>query len=88
MKITFDNEKERECLEHILLDWIACCVEDPLGCEPVCRDESSSGCADCIHKCIKHQLNSNKLYFSAFGGEEYLENTSISDKFISKSNSF
>ena len=77
MKIEFESDKERECLEHILLDWICYCVEDPLGCEPACRDESSSSCNACIEETIKEQLRKNRFSFSAFGGEDYLQNEDI-----------
>lgn len=73
MKIEFENEQEKECLKHIFLDWLLHNGDiDVLGCAPVCRDASSPGCANCVEKIIKHQLESNKLNFRTFGGEERL----------------
>ena len=74
MKIEFENEQEKECLKHILLDWLLHNGDmDVLKCEPACRDESSPGCASCIEKAINYQLDEyNKLEFWPFGGEEWL----------------
>ena len=74
MKIEFENEQEKKCLKHILLDWFLHNGDtDVLGCDPACRDESSPGCASCIEKTIDYQLDKyNELEFWTFGGEEWL----------------
>lgn len=79
MKITFETEDEKVCLEHILSDWINYCIEDPLGCQPVCRDETSPSCRACISKEIREQLDNNMLDFAFLGGEEFIVNTDIED---------
>ena len=73
MKIKFENEKEKNCLAHILIDWfINSDIYDPLGCEPACRDESSPGCWDCIQKLINSELDNNELNLTTLGGVDYI----------------
>lgn len=74
LKIEFENEQEKECLKHILLDWLMHNGDtDVLGCEPACRNPSSPGCSHCVEELIDFQLNKlSKLKFWAFGGEEWL----------------
>lgn len=73
MKIEFDNEKEKEVLAHILLDWFTHNGDyDVLGCEPACRDPKSPGCEYCIKDLINYQLNKNKINFCWCGGEDWI----------------
>ena len=83
MKIEFENDKEKECLKHILFDWFMHNGDsDVLGCEPACRDESSPGCDWCINSVLDMWLNKySELKFWTFGGEDWIMQQSI-DKFL------
>lgn len=81
MKIEFKNEQEKECLKHILFDWLTHNGDlDVLGCEPACRNESSPGCDYCIKEMIDYQLDKyNKLEFWPYGGEEWLMQQKVNE---------
>ena len=73
MKIEFENDKEKETLSHILLDWFMHNGDlDVLGCEPACRNPESSGCEQCIKEMIDYQLDRNNLEFWSYGGEDWI----------------
>ena len=83
MKIEFENDKEKECLKHILFDWLMHNGDsDVLGCEPACRNLESPGCDWCIQDTINMWLDKySKLEFWTFGGENWLMQCGI-DKFL------
>lgn len=83
MKIEFQDDKEKECLKHILFDWLMHNGDfDVLGYEPACRNLESPGCDWCINDVLNMQLDKyNKLMFWAFGGEDWLMQQSV-DKYL------
>lgn len=85
MKIEFENEQEKECLKHILFDWLTHNGStDVLGCDPACRDESSPGCDWCIKNTIDMQFNKwNQLKFWCFGGEDWLMKHNV-ERYVNK----
>ena len=86
MKIEFKNDKEKETLSHILVDWFMHNGDDDvLGCQPCCRNPQSSGCEQCIKEMVDCQLDRNELEFWCYGGEDWIQKNDIS-KFLKLNN--
>ena len=83
MKLFFDKLKEgkkeqdeqKEALKHILYEFLRN-IDDPLGCEPACRDESSPGCDYCVKRALDEMFNENNINLDFFG-LDYIKNFEI-----------
>ena len=83
MKLVFDDyeeskkeqDKQKEVLKHILYEFIKN-IDDPLGCAPACRDESSPGCNYCVKKVLDEMFNENNIKLDFFG-LDYIKNFEI-----------
>ena len=64
MKISFNDKweaaEEKAILKHILFEFWRN-YDDPLGCEPACRDLSSPSCDACVERWIDKDLKNNEL---------------------------
>ena len=83
MKLFFDKLKEgkkeqneqKEALKHILYEFLRN-IDDPLGCEPACRDETSPSCSHCVKKVLDEMFNENNINLDFFG-LDYIKNFEI-----------
>ena len=83
MKLVFDDykeikkeqDKQKEALKHILYEFIRN-IDDPLACEPACRDESSPSCSYCVKQVLDEMFNENNINLDFFG-LDYIKNFEI-----------
>jgi len=83
MKLVFDNyeeskkeqDEQKEVLKYILYEFIRN-IDDPLACEPACRDETSPSCSYCVKKVLDEMFNENNINLDFFG-LDYIKNFKI-----------
>ena len=83
MKLIFDDyeegkkeqDKQKEVLKYILYEFIKN-TDDPLGCAPACRDESSPGCDYCVKRALDEMFEDNDIRLQDFG-LNYIKNFEI-----------
>ena len=83
MKLVFDNYEEskkeqdgqKEVLKYILYEFIRN-VDDPLACEPACRDETSPSCDYCVKRVLDKMFEDNDINLDFFG-LDYIKNFEI-----------